>query len=138
MPKVNNSAREQLQQLEKLVKKVIRKSLKDNTLDYTVQITISSLEPAKLKYAAMISSPAKGVQDVIYVFDSYEKLEEALVQSEKELNRTKVEAAFHENRINTFKNKIQQHEARLVIITDPEYKGDVDEDEDVEIEMEKV
>lgn len=131
MSQANNNAKEQLLKLEKIVKKVIRKSLKNNTLEYTLQITMSSISPSKLKYACQITSPATGVKDIIYIFDTFEELEAALLQSEKEFNPTKVEAAFHESRINTYKNKIQQHEARLVVINDPNYGK---EDEDIEME----
>lgn len=131
MSQQNNSAREQLLTLEKLAKKVIRKSLKDNTLDYTVQITVSSLEPGKLKYAAQISSPAKGVEPITYIFDNYDALEASLIKSATAINRTEVEKTFHQSRINTYKNKIQQHEARLTIISDPKYDPD---NEDIEME----
>jgi poly-D-alanine transfer protein DltD len=138
MPQPDNKESVQLLKLEKLAKKLIRKSLKNNTLDYTVQLTVSSLEPSKIKYAAQISSPEKGVQPITFVFDSYKTLEASLEEAIKELNPIKVEEAFHENRINTYKNKIQQHEARLTIIRDPEFTGDeVDEDGTV-IPMEQV
>jgi poly-D-alanine transfer protein DltD len=138
MPQPDNKESVQLLKLEKLAKKLIRKSLKNNTLDYTVQLTVSSLEPSKIKYAAQISSPEKGVQPITFVFDNYKTLEASLEEAIKELNPIKVEEAFHENRINTYKNKIQQHEARLTIIRDPEFTGDeVDEDGTV-IPMEQV
>lgn len=121
MPQVNNSAREQLLKLEKLVKKVIRKSLKNNTLEYTVQITTSSLEPGKLKYAAHISSPAAGVQPVTMVFDNYALLEAALEEAVTEFNPQKVELAFHESRVNSYKNKIAQHEQRMDVLQHPDY-----------------
>lgn len=138
MPQANNNAKEQLLKLEKIAKKLIRKSLKNNTLDYTLQITVSSLEPSKLKYAAQISSPEKGVQPITFIFDDYKTLEASLEEAVKELNPIKVEEAFHENRINTYKNKIQQHEERLVIIRDPEFKGDNVDEDGVEIPMEEV
>lgn len=131
MPNQNNSERDKLRKLEKLVKKVIRKSLKDNTLDYTVQFTISNLEPEKVKYAAMISSPAKGVQPITFIFDKFEDLEASLTEAEKEIDKKKVELTFHQSRINSYKNKIQQHEERIVILENGE-------DEDDEIEMEEV
>ncbi len=138
MPQPDKTASEQLLKLEKIAKKLIRKSLKNNTLDYTLQITVSSLEPSKLKYAAQISSPEKGVQPITFVFDSYKTLEASLEEAVKELNPLKVEEAFHENRINTYKNKIAQHEERLVIIRDPDFKGDNVDDDGVEIPMEEV
>lgn len=122
-----------MQNLEKLVKKVIRKSLKDNTLDYTVQFTVSNLEPTKVKYAAMISSPSQGVQPITFIFDKYEDLENALVESETEIDRDKIELTFHQSRINTYESKILQHKERMVIIE----AGEKDEDEDI-IPMEEV
>lgn len=133
MPQQNNSVSAQLQKLEKLAGRVIRKSLKDNTLDYTVQFTISSLEPEKVKYACQISSPASGIQPITFICDSYKELEESLKEAAKELNRVEVEKAFHQNRINTFRNKAEQHEARLKVISAPDYNP-----EDDAIEMEKV
>lgn len=124
-----NPVREQLVELEKQVKKVIRKSLKDNTLDYTVQMSISSLEPNKVKYAALISSPAKGVQPITFVFDTFENLKSALILAETEIDRDKVEIAFHQDRITSYENKIQQHKERIVIIESGEK-----EDEDIEME----
>lgn len=118
--------KEQLLKLEKLVKKVIRKSLKNNTLDYTVQFSVSSLEPGKVKYSSMISSPGNQVQPILFTFDSFNLLEAALKEAEKEYNPTSVELAFHESRINTFKAKIEQHEARVKQLEDPEYKAEDD------------
>lgn len=126
MPQVNNSAKEQLLKLEKLVKKVIRKSLKDNTLDYTVQATMSSLEPGKLKYAAHISSPSTGVQPITLVFDTFSMLEAALEEAIKEINPQKVELAFHESRVNSYKNKIKQHEQRMSVLENPNYDPEID------------
>lgn len=132
MQKQISSEKEKLQELEKLVKRVIRKSLKDNTLDYTVQFTISNLEPNHVKYAVQISEPAQGVQPIFFVHDTFEELKKALQLAEQELNRKEVEKVFHESRINTYKNRIQAHEERIVEI-------DKGEDEDEEnIEMERV
>lgn len=134
MPDKDNSVKERLLTLEKLVKKVIRKSLKDNTLDYSIQFSVSNLdEPGKIKYAAMISSPAKGVQPITFMFDNYKDLEASLKEAEKAINRKAVELTFHQSRINNYKRQIQLHEARMEKLNDPEY----DENEDL-IEMEQV
>lgn len=130
MPKPNSNEKEKLLSLEKLVKKVIRKSLKNNTLDYTVQISVSSLEPGKIKYSTMISSPASGVQPVLLTYDNFELLEEALKVAETTYNARNVEIAFHENRINTYKSKVAAHEARKAVLEDPDYN----EEEDVAME----
>ena len=133
MQKQGNSAKEQLRELEKLAKKVIRKSLKDNTLDYTVQMTISSFEPGKVKYATQISSPAKGVQPITFIFDDFNTLKASLEEAEKEIDKVKVELTFHQSRINTYKTKIEAHEQRIKAIEN----GDI-EPEDEDIPMEEV
>lgn len=135
MPQANNSANAQLQKLEKLVKRIIRKSLKDNTLQWTVQISRSSEAPNGAKYSAYISAPKKGVQPIIYSFDTYEMLEAALLQSEKELDTKAVEIAWHEDRINTYDAQKKQHQDRIDQLNDPDYVEEVDDDD---IEMEDV
>lgn len=133
MQKPNNTARQQLLELEKLTKKVIRKSLKNNTLDYTVQITISSLDPGKLQYAAHISSPASGVSQITFVYDTFDLLLTALQEAEKKFNPEKVEIAFHQNRMNVYKSKISQHEQRVKVLESPDY-----DPSDEEVPMEEV
>ncbi len=120
------NAREQLSKLEKIVKKILRKSLKNNTLDYTVQISISSLEPTKVKYSAFISSPNKEVQPIIFSYDNYELLEASLLGAEKEYNPRTVEIAFHDSRINTYAAKTKEHEARKAQLEDPNYDAEED------------
>ena len=130
MPNQNNSEKEMLRELEKQVKKIIRNSLKDNTLDYSIQFTVSNLEPGHVKYATMISSPAKGVQPIIFSFDKFEDLKNALATAEKEIDRKSVELAFHQDRINAYENKIMAHKERVVQIE----KGEDQEDEDIPME----
>lgn len=132
MPNQNNSEKEKLLKLEKLTNKVVKKSLKDRTLDYTVQFSVSSLEPGKVKYAAMITSPARGVQPIVFSFDKFEDLKASLEEAATSLDKSKVELTFHQSRINTYKTKIQAHEQRMAQIESGE-----DED-DEEIEMEEV
>jgi adenosine deaminase len=138
MPQANNSANAQLLKLEKLCNRIIRKSLKNNTLQYTVQISRSSEAPNGLKYSSFISSPNKGVQPIIFSFDSYELLEAALKQAEKDYNPKMVEIAFHEDRINTYEAQRKQHQDRIDQLNDPNYTEDVDPDADLDIEMEEV
>lgn len=120
MKKQSTNAKSQLLELEKLVGKVIRKSLKDNTLDYTCQVAVSSFEPGEVKYAAQISSPANGVQPITFRFDTFQELKDSLVEAEKELDKEKVEMTFHQARINSYKVKIEAHEARMKQIEEGE------------------
>jgi hypothetical protein len=130
----DNNVKEKLLTLEKHVKKILRKSLKNSTLDYSIQFSVSNVDaPGKVKYAAMISSPAKGVQPITFMADSYDELEAVLKAGEKGINKKAVELTFHESRINSYKARIAQHEERMKKLNDPEY----DESEE-EIEMELV
>lgn len=124
MPKETTTASEQLRELEKLIKKIVRHSLKDNTLDHVVQISLSSQEPEQVKYSAQISSPAKGVQPITFVFDNFNDLKASLEASVKEINREDVELAFHENMLNTLKNRIEAHEKRIEEIKNGEFEVD--------------
>jgi hypothetical protein len=133
MPQQNNNVKESLLKLEKIAKKILRKSLKDNTLDYTIQFTMSSMEPGKVKYATQISSPAKGVQPITFIFDKFEDLEASLKEAVDGIDRRKVELTFHESRIDTYKSKIAQHENRMEKLNDPNY-DEIDDN----IEMEEV
>lgn len=126
-----------LRKLEKHAKKIIRKSLKDNTLDYTVQFSLSSMDPGNIKFACQITSPAQGIQPITYIFDSYKELEAALIESETELNPRKVEIAFHDNRINTYKNNIKQHEDRKAVLESPDYDPEEDGIPTEEVELGK-
>ncbi len=134
MPQQDKSVSGQLLTLEKLVKRIIRKSLKNNTLDYTVQFSVSNVDtPGKVKYAAMISSPATGVQPITFMADSYQELEETLKGAVDGINKKDVELTFHQSRINAYNARIKQHEERMAKLNDPDY----DETEE-EIEMEQV
>lgn len=127
MPK--GTTKENLVELEKLVKKILRRSLKDNTLDYTVQYSISSVNPGEVKYAAQISSPKEGVQPITFIFDTYNDLKNALIEAENEIDTKKIEMIFHKSRINSYMNKVKAHEKRVEELE----KGD--DDEEIAMEM---
>lgn len=129
MPKESTTAKEQLRVLEKIVKKIVRKSLKDNTLDYAVQISISNLEPDQVKYSAQISSPARGVQPITFNFNTFDALKTALEGSVDEIDRKAVELVFHENMINQLKNRIEAHEERVKQIEDGDFEYDIEMEE---------
>lgn len=132
MPKEKLTYSESLQELEKLTKQIIRKSLKDNTLNYTVQITRSSVEPGKTKYAVHIDSPRLGVQPITFVHENYEVLKGVLEESITTINKRAIEIAFHEDRINMLENRLLAHKERKVILESGE--GDLEEDDDIEME----
>lgn len=127
---VNNA--EDIAVLEKLVKKLIRTGFKDNTLDYTVQIAISSLEPGKVKYGFMVNGLKKEIDMFAHSFYTFREAKAVLEGMIKEINPLEVEKTFHKGRINVYKSAITSHEGRLETISDPNYKPDED------IEMEQV
>lgn len=129
MPKNDNNASEQLKELEKLVKKILRKSLKDNTLDYSVSLAVSNQDPGTVKYAVMISSPAKGVTPITYITKKFDEMKALLEQSVENLDRTSIERAFHEYEIGRIERRKLAHEAAIVQIDNP-----VEEDEEIELE----
>lgn len=99
--------------LERLVKKVIRKAFKDGTLDYTVQIAASSLEPGKVKYGFMINGLKKEIQPITLSFYSYKEAKSVLEGLLTEVNLEELEKMFHQGRINVYTNAISSHEDRL-------------------------
>ena len=70
------------------------------------------------------------------MLSDFNTIKEALELAITELDEDKVEVAFHENRINMYKNKINQHEERVKVLNDPERS---EEDKELEkIPMEQV
>lgn len=115
--KVNTT--DDLLKLERAVRKVINKAFKDRTLDYTVQFSISSLEPRKVKYAFMINGTKKEIRvepQVFYSFDQAMAVAEGML---KEIDLPKLEKTFHESRITTHQTAVDQHKARLKQLENP-------------------
>jgi hypothetical protein len=114
-PKSNNenTVAKSVLELEKLCRKVIRLAFKDNTLDYTVQISTTSLEPGKVKYGFMINGLKKEIQPIAMSYYTYEECKVALEGLLKEVNPLEVEKSFHKGRINVYTNAISSHQERL-------------------------
>jgi hypothetical protein len=123
---------ENVQELEKLVRKVIRLAFKDNTLDYTVQISSTSLEPGKVKYGFMINGLKKEIQPIAMSFNSFEECKSVLEGLLTEVNPVNLEEMFHKGRINVYKHAITSHEDRLKYIQ--EHPDEVEEDSGIAME----
>lgn len=93
---------------EKIIKKIIRNVFKDSTLDYMVQISVSSLEAGKVKYSALITSPSRHVQEIPFRFDSFKELKAALETALKDFKYEDIEKAEVQSRINVYESKVQQ------------------------------
>jgi hypothetical protein len=118
MPKQLNTT-DDLLKLERAVRKVIAKAFKDRTLDYTVQFSVSSLEPKVVKYAFMINGTKKEIRVEPQAFNSFKQ---ALAVAEgmlTEIDRDKLERTFHESRIATHHAAAKQHEDRLKEMDNP-------------------
>lgn len=129
-PKTSATISENLYELEKLVKKVLRLSFKDNTLDYTLQIAITSLEPGKVKYGFMINGLKKEIQPIAMSWYTYAECKAALEALLVEVDPVKVEMMFHQGRINVYTNAILSHKERM----DEIEKNGVEEDDGIEME----
>lgn len=115
---------ENVLELERLCKKVIRRAFKDNTLDYTVQISATSLEPGKVKYGFMINGLKKEIQPVALSFYSYNECKAVLEGLLENYDPVALEELFHRGRINVYKNAISSHEERLEQIKNGEVEDD--------------
>lgn len=91
----------------------ILKNLKNNTLDWTYQESISSIHPEKVTYAVQLEPPTPGLAPVTWVCDSYEELKTKLEASEKYLDVEAVEKAWHETEIKRCESLIKYHKESL-------------------------
>lgn len=98
---------------EKTIKKIIRKVFKNSLIDYSVQVTVSSLDPGKVKYGVFISSPSRHVQDVTFMFDSFEELDKTLQECLKEWNYAEIQKTDLQSRANSFRSRADDIEARI-------------------------
>ena len=95
-----------------LVNKIV-KNFKRNDLDWTVQLSVSSIHPDKVSYCAQIEAPANGLQPLTWVKGSWKELEDALKLAEKGLNQDEVDKAYYESEIERAKQKQQFFEEKL-------------------------
>lgn len=117
-------------ELERLVQKVIRKGFKDSTLDYTVQVATTSLEPGKVKYGFMINGLKKEIQPIAMSYYSFDECKAVLEGLLVEIDPLKVEQMFHQGRINVYKNAISSHEDRMAYLE----KNGLEEPDGIEME----
>lgn len=134
MAKEKLTQAQQVQELERIMHKVLRKAFKDSTLDYTVQVASTSIQPGKVKYGFMINGLKKEIAPIAMSYDTFEECKIALSALLDGVNPVELEKSFHQGRINVYKNAIKSHEERLEDIEkDPEGAA-----EDAAIPMEEV
>ena len=101
---------------EKIIKKNIKNVIRNSQLDYTVQVSTSSIEPGKVKYSALITSPSRHVQEIPFRFNSFNELKAALETALKEFKYEDIEKAEVQSRITVYENKAQQLKDYLAAI----------------------
>lgn len=103
----------------------IRKNLKNNQIDWTIQVSKSSLRPESVAYSAQIEAPANGLQPLTWVKDSADELYNALKETaEKGVNAIDVERAWHETEIKRAEQLIKAHKMKIAEIDDEKKSGE--------------
>lgn len=137
MSKNNDNIPASLRKIEVRIFKLIKK-LKAGRLDYTVQVSIHSLRPTHVSWAAQITEPADGLAPISFIRDSADELLEAIKEFEKSNDINAVEIAYHEAQIGNAEKAIDAHknaieqikEGKLDYNSHPNDQGVSDGEED--------
>ena len=103
--------------------------------DYVVQISISSVDPSTVKYAASLTAPANGLQPVAFIADSAQDLVKQIKAFTKNVDYKMIEIAYHKAQIESCYRTIQGHEDRIKELEEEkeeEKNGDTEETSDEE------
>lgn len=117
---------------EKLAIK-LKKKLKRNDLDFSIQVSLSSADPGKIYYALQLTPVADGVAPMTFIKSDPDKLIEAIEAQLEKVDTAAVEIAYHEGQINHAKRTITFHQERI-----DEIKQDGDGIQEAEIVSEPV
>lgn len=107
-----------LRKAEKLMLK-FKKQLKRADLDYTVQASISSVDPSNIRFAAQIAPPAAGLEPVTFIAATGDELIEKIQNAIKNIDYTEVEKAFHAAQIEACQRTINFHNERIAELSLP-------------------
>ena len=95
-----------------LVNKIIKK-LKRSDIDWTIQTSISSVEPDLIYYSCQIEAPANGLAPLTWVKTSWLELEKALKATAEHLSEEDIEIAYHKAEIERAQRRIDYHQEYL-------------------------
>ena len=102
-----------LLQAEKLVQK-IKKKVKRNDLDYTIQAVVDSTAPSTIRYAVRITPINEAVGPMVFVANSIQELHEKLeYRLENGLDQEDLEVKYHEAMIANLTKSREFHEERV-------------------------
>lgn len=102
----------QFAKAEKFVNKII-KQMKRSDIDWTIQVSKTSIEPETFKYCCQIEAPAEGLQPLTYVKNSWEELLEALEESAKVIDYNMIQKTWHEGQIIKHNKMIEYHKESI-------------------------
>lgn len=95
---------------EKIVLK-IKKKVKRNDLDYTIQAVIDSTNPGVVKYAARITPLNEATGPLVFVADSIKELQEKLqYRLENGIDEKDITLKYHEAMVKNLTNTLSYHE----------------------------
>lgn len=97
--------------------------------DYVVQISISSVDPSTVKYAASLTAPANGLQPVAFIADSAQDLVKQIKAFTKSVDYKMVELAYHKAQIESCYRTIRGHEDRIKELEEEKEETDGDTEE---------
>lgn len=95
--------------INKIIKKMGRADI-----DFTVQVSTSSVHPNKAVYCAQIEAPANGLAPLTWVKNSWEELLKALKESEKKLDQEAIEKAYFASQVKAAEEKKKFFEEKLM------------------------
>lgn len=118
----------ELKKIEKATIKLINK-IKRADADYTVQASISSTDKTVVRYAAQVTTGARGIMPLTFISLTPEELIDKLKEAAKDLNYDAVEKAYHEAQIKACERTIDGHKERIEEIENPPEKEEEPEEE---------
>lgn len=109
---MEDKVKKSLLEAEKLVQK-IKKKVKRNDLDYTIQYVMDSTNPSVLKYALRITPINEALGPITIVADTGKELLEKLqYRLDNGLEENELQIAYHESMVKNLENTIKFHKER--------------------------
>lgn len=88
-------------------------------LDYTVQVSISSVDPTVVRWAMQMTPPAEGLAPITVIALTPEDLIEKIKSYTKHIDLEDIEKAYHKAQIEACKRTITGHEERIKELENP-------------------
>lgn len=107
--------KEVMQKAERLAIK-IKKKIKRNDLDFSVQVSVSSQDPGTVYYALQITPVAEGIAPMTFIDPDADKFIEKIEKQLENLDPTMVEKEYHKAQITHAERTITFHKERITEI----------------------